>query len=778
MCFIYAKLCHQDLKESNKILTYCVHMTGLQKDVLNVFLCYNPLWLRIGLEAVYNESISLRNNNDLFGLTRFLTERFFTNPQLTKTPGYHKANPSKKFLKALNQFMLKKFLLLVYFLDYAKKRKLIAHDPCLFRKQAAWKTSREILLRFSRDLLAGIGDVTKILRSYDYVLTHQQTYIDEYEYEVTDIRQDLRDGVRLCRVVELITGVDGLIQQCRAPAISRLQKVHNVEVALGALRQAGGVLADDVEAKYIVDSNRTKTLSLLWQIVHKIQAPRFDQAACAIQKWWRSRVWHIRVRNYLYARRDHAAIVIQRAWKLRCWKTVVTEERVSFLRAKEAATHLQRWWRRLRESAHTKKCRELEDKRRRAVLTLQRRWRDTLLMRIHSEQYRDLRNAVLMIQTRWRMKRVMKLRRAELLRARTNAVVRIQCWWRSSRFTQEKREWFLRCRRSVLLIQKTWRVYYTREQERRNACLKIQMWWRTALCSRRYQLQKSSCVKLQRWWRERQRYMTQRQAVSLIESWYLRVKAGKTARENYLRMRDAATRIQTWWRAVSLAREERGKYQQLRQSVVILQTQWRRRALARRDRQRFLAKRMACVTLQSYWRMIRIRRFYERYRSCTITVQRKWRVIRAGSLVRRMYEETRRRVILVQSLWRAFVARRRFLRYQRAAIVIQSYYRMRIAMRRFNDAKHAALTIQVYWCRYRRKKIEAESLRQQKDLALIVMDIQNECKDGRSAQEAVGKSILPSSDYWQQTIDILRTCNNVGALLTCLNSLGECRVFV
>ncbi|XP_032664555.1 protein abnormal spindle [Odontomachus brunneus] len=747
---------------------------SLQKDVLNVFLCYNPLWLRIGLEAVYNESISLRNNNDLFGLTRFLTERFFTNPQLTKIPGYHKANPNKKFLKALNQFILKKFLLLVYFLDYAKKRKLIAHDPCLFRKQAAWKTSREILLCFSRDLLAGIGDVTKILRVYNYVLTHQQTYIDEYEYEVTDIRQDLRDGVRLCRVVELITGVDGLIGQCRAPAISRLQKVHNVEVALNALRQAGGVLADGVEAKYIVDGNRTKTLSLLWQIVHKIQAPRFDQAACTIQRWWRSRVCRIRLRYYLCARRDYAAIVIQRAWRLRCSKTVVTEERVSFLRAKKAATYLQRWWRQIRDSVRMKKCRELEDKRRRAGLTLQRRWRATLLMRTYNKRYRDLRNATLMIQTRWRTNRMMRLRRAELLRARANAAVRIQSWWRSSKLMREKREWFLRCRRSVVLIQRTWRVYYMREQKRQNACLRIQTWWRAALCSRKYQLQRFSCMKLQRWWRERQRYMTQRRAVSLIKSWYLRVKAGRIARENYLRMRDAATRIQTWWRAVLLAREERRKYQKLRQKIVILQTEWRRHlgtALACRDRQRFLAKRMACVILQSYWRMIRIKRCYERYRSCAITVQRRWRAIQAGSLVRREYEDIRKRVILVQTLWRTFVARRRFVRCQRAAIVIQSYYRMRIAVRWFNDAKCAALTIQVYWRRYRQKKIEAESLRQKEDLALIVMDIQNAYKDSLSAQKEVGSSILPSSDYWEQIIDILRTCNNVGALLTCLNSL-------
>lgn len=738
--------------------------------MLNVFLCYNPLWLRVGLEAVYNENIPLRGNNDLPGLARFLTERFFANPQLTKIPGYHRADPGKKFLKALNQFILKKFLLLVYFLDYAKQRRLISHDPCLFRKQAAWRTSREILLRFSRDLLAGVGDVTKILRGYDYVLTHQQTYIDEYEYEVADIRQDLRDGVRLCRLVELIAGLDGLIRRCRAPAISLLQKVHNAEVALGALRRAGGVLAGDVTAKDIAHGDRTKTLSLLWQIVHRIEEPRLDRAARAIQRWWRSRVRQVR-----------AATVIQRAWRLRNSSSrrtggMLAEERANFLRARRAATRLQRWWRRVRESAPVRGRRVLEAERRRAaVAVLQTRWRATLLMRAHRERYRALKRAALTVQT---ARRRTKLRRAELLRAREAAATRIQAWWRSGRLARR-----------------------TREAQKRDACLRIQTWWRAASCSRRYQLLRSSCVKLQRWWRERRRQLARRRAASLIGSWYLCVRTGRAARDDYSRMRRAAARLQTWWRAVSLARQQRARYSGLRRSAVVLQTLWRRRALARRQRERFLAIRTACVTLQSFWRMVRVRRWCERRgsraialqrrwrailagrrarreyadtRACVIALQRRWRAVLAGRRARREYEDIRARVILVQSRWRASVARARFLRCRQAAIVIQSYYRMRLAARLYNDTRRAALTIQVYWRRHKRRRIEAEALEQREDLALIAERIQNECGDSQAGRKAAGSCPLPDSDFWRQTIDELRACNNIGTLLTYLNSLGEC----
>jgi len=190
----------------------------LQKLILGLFLSYNPLWLRIGLETVYSENISLRSNNDIVGLTRFLLTKFFSNPRLTKMPGYHKTDLSQKFVTQLNQFILRKFLSLVYFLDYAKQHKLIGHDPCLFHKRAQYKESREILLSFSRELLSGIGDVTRLLR-HDYVLTYRQTYIEEYDYAVMNIRHDLRDGVRLCRAMELITGARGLTQRCRVPAV-------------------------------------------------------------------------------------------------------------------------------------------------------------------------------------------------------------------------------------------------------------------------------------------------------------------------------------------------------------------------------------------------------------------------------------------------------------------------------------------------------------------------------------------------------------------------------
>ena len=42
-------------------------------------------------------------------------------------------------MEQLGKFTLKKFLLLVLFLDCAKLTRLIDHDPCLFDKEASFK---------------------------------------------------------------------------------------------------------------------------------------------------------------------------------------------------------------------------------------------------------------------------------------------------------------------------------------------------------------------------------------------------------------------------------------------------------------------------------------------------------------------------------------------------------------------------------------------------------------------------------------------------------------
>uniref|UniRef100_A0A4X2K474 Calponin-homology (CH) domain-containing protein n=2 Tax=Vombatus ursinus TaxID=29139 RepID=A0A4X2K474_VOMUR len=250
---------------------------GERQKILNWLLSYNPLWLRIGLETVFGELISLENNSDVAGLAIFILNRLLWNPDIAA----EYRHPSVPHLygdgheEALSKFTLKKLLLLVCFLDHAKLSRLIDHDPCLFCKDAEFKASKEILLAFSRDFLSGEGDLSRHLGFLGLPVSHIQTPLDEFEFAVTNLAVDLKCGIRLVRAMELLTKNWNLSKKLRIPAISRLQKIHNVDIVLQVLKEYGVPLNDEqgntIQSKDIVDSHRERTLTLLWKIALTFQ---------------------------------------------------------------------------------------------------------------------------------------------------------------------------------------------------------------------------------------------------------------------------------------------------------------------------------------------------------------------------------------------------------------------------------------------------------------------------------------------------------------------------
>ncbi|XP_033052822.1 abnormal spindle-like microcephaly-associated protein isoform X2 [Trachypithecus francoisi] len=250
---------------------------GERQKVLNWLLSYNPLWLRIGLETIYGELISLEDNSDVTGLAMFILNRLLWNPDIAA----EYRHPTVPHLYrdghegALSKFTLKKLLLLVCFLDYAKISKLIDHDPCLFCKDAEFKASKEILLAFSRDFLSGEGDLSRHLGLLGLPVNHIQTPFDEFDFAITNLAVDLQCGVRLVRTMEILTQNWSLSKKLRIPAISRLQKMHNVDIVLQVLKSRGIELSDEhgntILSKDIVDRHREKTLRLLWKIAFAFQ---------------------------------------------------------------------------------------------------------------------------------------------------------------------------------------------------------------------------------------------------------------------------------------------------------------------------------------------------------------------------------------------------------------------------------------------------------------------------------------------------------------------------
>ncbi|XP_054459520.1 abnormal spindle-like microcephaly-associated protein [Anoplopoma fimbria] len=246
---------------------------GERRKVLNWLLSYNPLWLRIGLETIFGELISLESNSDALGLALFILQRLLWNPDIAaqfrhaKVPNLYKDGHEE----ALSRFTLKKLLLLVCFLDKAKGSRLIEHDPCLFCLDAEFKMTKDLLLAFSRDFLSGEGILPRHLGYMGLPVSHVQTPLDEFNFAVKNLAVDLKCGIRLVRVMELLVQDWSLSAKLRLPAISRLQKVHNVDMALQVLKSKGVDLKDEhgsnIDSRDIVDGHREKTLGLLWKII-------------------------------------------------------------------------------------------------------------------------------------------------------------------------------------------------------------------------------------------------------------------------------------------------------------------------------------------------------------------------------------------------------------------------------------------------------------------------------------------------------------------------------
>jgi abnormal spindle-like microcephaly-associated protein len=192
-------------------------------------------------------------------------------------------------------------LMLVLLLDQAKTADVL--PGCLFQSTSPYKTSVDVLHQLSTMLLPSHGDITRPLGHLSYKVEHVQYPLQEYTYHIENIAIDLRDGIVLTRLVELLlyssntlaaqhedtitismptgelltSSVDTsqkdswvLSQHLKHPAIGRPQKAYNVQVALSALEGLRGIpsqVADNISASEIVDGHREKTLSLLWSLV-------------------------------------------------------------------------------------------------------------------------------------------------------------------------------------------------------------------------------------------------------------------------------------------------------------------------------------------------------------------------------------------------------------------------------------------------------------------------------------------------------------------------------
>ncbi|MCJ1227408.1 hypothetical protein MMC12_004063 [Toensbergia leucococca] len=190
-------------------------------------------------------------------------------------------------------------LMIISLLDRAKELKLVQGN--LFLGSSTCLSSQAVLLRIFSLLLPSATGLSRNLTRLDYHLSYEQFPLDEYRYSIENLATDLRDGVRLTRLVELLLHPPAkntrhadiaatalptgnflincaenpesrvLSQHLKFPCLGRTQKIHNVQIALSALNAVRGIdrFLDGLRAEDIVDGHREKTMIFLWSLVSK-----------------------------------------------------------------------------------------------------------------------------------------------------------------------------------------------------------------------------------------------------------------------------------------------------------------------------------------------------------------------------------------------------------------------------------------------------------------------------------------------------------------------------
>ncbi|KAF8065931.1 Aspm [Scenedesmus sp. PABB004] len=311
--------------------------------VLDVLMSYNPFWLRVAVEVVTQRPLHPGGGGSGPGaaageapgtpgapprrapgfseaMRAFLTAHFLGDRDMAAEAEAGRGAAhfnTERYLAELGTLVLKRFLLLVLLLDRAATHLAgPLRTPLLFRLAGSIKSSKQVrrrrrrrrarraaagpdprrrrtapaapgapgarrqaVMEFLHGRLVGEGNVGRHLELLGYRLAYSQSPLMEYPFAVTNLAVDLRDGLRLIKVAEALTGDESLLPQARFPSERRPMQLHNTGLALSALAGAGvplgavpsstGLLAVKPEA--IVDGDREATLALLWAIARTLQ---------------------------------------------------------------------------------------------------------------------------------------------------------------------------------------------------------------------------------------------------------------------------------------------------------------------------------------------------------------------------------------------------------------------------------------------------------------------------------------------------------------------------
>ncbi|KAK2818389.1 hypothetical protein FQN49_007950 [Arthroderma sp. PD_2] len=176
-------------------------------------------------------------------------------------------------------------IMMIVLLDKARMEPDTALPRRLFKSSSPYKSSAAALQALGALLHHPQRDFTRPLARLDCSVRYEQYPLAEYNYHINNIAVDMRDGVILTRLIELLLLEQSsdkpggneqerrpLSRQLKLPCISRATKIHNAQVSLSALANdlpSISVICSGIKPEDIVNGHREKTMALLWAIVGK-----------------------------------------------------------------------------------------------------------------------------------------------------------------------------------------------------------------------------------------------------------------------------------------------------------------------------------------------------------------------------------------------------------------------------------------------------------------------------------------------------------------------------
>ncbi|KAF9099502.1 hypothetical protein BGX23_001647 [Mortierella sp. AD031] len=245
---------------------------GTRREIIDMFFSFDMRWLVLGLETITGKAIAINPNFDRPTISGFINKAIFHDKQIEAEYEPDRILSNRpKFYQTMNRLILKRMFMLILFLDKAKTGRLIPSDPCLFNKDSDIKSCRTLLLIISKNYLLGEGDIIRHLVFMGYSVLHTQVPLDEFDFTVKNLAVDLRDGVRLCRLIDLHFPELNLGLKMKFPTLSKAHMQQNVTLALNALMKQGialeGTRGGVVSSRDIVEGHREKTFGLLWKLI-------------------------------------------------------------------------------------------------------------------------------------------------------------------------------------------------------------------------------------------------------------------------------------------------------------------------------------------------------------------------------------------------------------------------------------------------------------------------------------------------------------------------------